>query len=138
MIYHSNEPRMFADITDGTAIIINSSTGVYYGLNHYGTTIYDNLVSGCSPEDIIKAVEDLPGVPEGAAASIRSFVDTLVGFEIVVPEEDGSGGTAAIDLAAAKTDSFIPECKEFHDIQDLLFADPIHEVDADEGWKPEK
>ena len=29
-------------------------------------------------------------------------------------------------------------CKEYKDVQELLFADPIHEVSEEEGWKPEK
>ena len=31
--YRLNESKMFADITDGIAIIINAATGIYYGMN---------------------------------------------------------------------------------------------------------
>ena len=33
MNYQLNEAKMFADVTDGIAIIINSMTGIYYGMN---------------------------------------------------------------------------------------------------------
>ena len=46
MNYVLNEEKMFADVTDGIAIIINSETGIYYGMNGLGTAIYENLVNG--------------------------------------------------------------------------------------------
>ena len=46
MNYVLNEEKMFADVTDGIAIIINSETGIYYGLNGLGTAVYENLMNG--------------------------------------------------------------------------------------------
>lgn len=31
--YNLNEAKMFSDIADGVAIVINSETGIYYGMN---------------------------------------------------------------------------------------------------------
>ena len=45
MNYVLNEEKMFADVTDGIAIIINSETGIYYGLNGLGTAVYENLTN---------------------------------------------------------------------------------------------
>ena len=138
MKYQLNEPKMFSDITEGTAIVINSVTGIYYGMNPFGTAIYENLLSGVSTEEIGKAVSAIPGAPAETDKIIGSFIDTLTGFEILVPAEGESSGQVTIDPVTAGSDAFIPECKEFKDVQELLFADPIHEVDADEGWRPEK
>ena len=44
MNYVLNEAKMFTDITDGIAIIINSETGIYYGLNAFATNVYENIV----------------------------------------------------------------------------------------------
>ena len=123
--YQLDEARMFADITDGTAIIINSATGVYYGLNEFGTAIYENLQKGSSTGEILSAVESIPGVTDQFESLFESFIASLVGFEIV------------IDPETARKDNFEPLCHEYKDVQELLFADPIHEVDVDEGWKPE-
>ena len=63
MNYQLNEEKMFADITDGIAIIINSETGIYYGMNTFATNVYENIVAGVSIEDIkaeIKKLSDLP------------------------------------------------------------------------------
>ncbi|MBR5661011.1 MAG: hypothetical protein IKW99_05620 [Bacteroidales bacterium] len=138
MRYKLNEPKMLADITEGTAIIINSVTGIYYGINYFGTAIYENLLSGSTVDDINLAVASLPGVPEGTEDKIRAFIDKLIDFEILVPDDSLSTRPATIDPVIAQADSFTPGCKDYKDIQELLFADPIHEVDADEGWRPEK
>ena len=38
--YTLNNDKMFVDITDGIAIVINSETGIYYGMNALGTNVF--------------------------------------------------------------------------------------------------
>lgn len=57
MNYVLNEEKMFADVTDGIAIIINSETGIYYGLNGFGTAVYENLMNGSSVAEILSALK---------------------------------------------------------------------------------
>ena len=135
--YQLNGATMFADVTDGTAIIINSATGIYYGMNGFGTVIYENLQAGSSTGDIVDAVKSIPGVSDGFDSAFEKFIASLVGYEIVLPVENMEPRAAVIDPAVAKRDDFVPECTEYQDVQELLFADPIHEVDVDEGWRPE-
>ena len=135
--YRLNEAKMFADITDGIAIIINASTGIYYGMNGYGTGIFDNLLAGSSTNDILTAIKALPDVPANAEEYLSEFLETLLGFEIIIPAPDSSR-EASLVLKDAVFDQFIPVCKEYKDVQELLYADPIHEVSEEEGWKPEK
>ena len=80
--YRLNESKMFADITDGIAIIINAATGIYYGMNGYGTGIFDNLLAGSSTDDILAAIQEIPGAPANAEESLSAFLETMLGFEI--------------------------------------------------------
>ena len=50
--YALNEEKMFVDITDGIAIVINSETGIYYGMNTLGTSVFENIIKGISVENI--------------------------------------------------------------------------------------
>ena len=68
--YQLNEAKMFADVTDGIAIIINATTGIYYGMNGYGTGIFSNLLAGSSTSDIVAAIKALPGAPENPEDSL--------------------------------------------------------------------
>ena len=138
MNYQLNEAKMFADITDGIAIIINSMTGVYYGMNGLGTGMFDALLKGSSEADVLAAFQALPGAPVDCEARLRAFIEKLKVFEIVVPASAASTAPVSLVLKDAVYDEFTPTCNEYNDVQELLFADPIHEVKEDEGWKPEK
>ena len=131
--YQLNDSKMFADITDGIAIIINSETGIYYGMNTFGTQVYENIANGVSTEKIWEKIKTL-GVDE---ENFKAFIDAMIEKELIIPAEN-SDIEPNIDEAIAKEDNFILELKEYNDAQELLLADPIHEVKEEEGWSPEK
>lgn len=131
--YQLNENKMFADITDGIAIIINSETGIYYGMNAFGTQVYENLANGVSTEKLMDKIKSLGGDEE----NFKAFIDAMIEKEILLSASD-SGAEVELDENIAKEDNFILELKEYNDAQELLLADPIHEVKEEEGWSPEK
>ena len=135
--YQLNDAKMFADVTEGTAIIIDSLTGIYYGMNGFGTCIFENLQAGVSTGDILDTVKAIPDAPQELDALFECFINSLVEFEIIIPGVGNSEATPAINPEIAKADAFTPVCTEYQDVQDLLYADPIHEVDIEEGWTPE-
>lgn len=138
MNYQLNDAKMFADVTDGIAIIINSLTGIYYGMNGMGTGIFDSFLKGASTEDVLKAFQTLPGAPADCEARLQAFIDKMLSFEVLVPASDSSSVPVTLSAKDAQFDNFTPTCNEYSDVRELLFADPIHEVKEDEGWKPEK
>lgn len=137
--YSLNDSKMFSDIADGIAIVINSETGIYYGMNGLATVVFDALMSGADTAAVLAALKALPDAPADMDERLNGFVDKLKEFEIVM---DGDGNAAAVqvnlDPAAAKGDDFVLMVEEYTDAQELLLADPIHEVKEDTGWQPEK
>lgn len=135
--YVLNDVKMFADITDGIAIVINAETGVYYGMNSLGTSVFENITQGAKVEDILTALKALDGANETVETNFNTFVSSLVEKEILVAGEESS---KAVEISAdvAKTDEFAITVDEYSDAQELLLADPIHEVKEDSGWTPEK
>jgi hypothetical protein len=134
--YVLNDEKMFSDIADGIAIVINSETGIYYGMNGFGTVVFENILGGADTEDILAEIRNMPDAPEDAEARFTAFVAALVEKELVV--EGGGEGTVSLDAETAKNDGFALEVREYDDAQELLLADPIHEVKEDKGWTPEK
>ena len=134
--YKLNDARMFADVADNLAIIIDASSGIYFGMNGYGTGIFKNLLDGSSVDDVVAAAQQLPGAPEDVATSIQAFIETLLGFDIILPADAESTRPCELVEKDAQYDQFVPTCNEYSDVQELLYADPIHEVDETEGWKP--
>lgn len=131
-----NEEKMFADITDGIAIVINSETGIYYGMNTLGSAVLENIINGASLENILKALKAMPNVPADMETKLNAFVDELKSKELVI--EGGEGSAEANIPAEAVADGFDLTVDEYSDAQELLLADPIHEVKEDTGWTPEK
>ncbi len=131
--YVLNEEKMFADVTDGIAIIINSETGIYYGMNELATTVYENLISGAPAETILSALKSMQGAPADLEEKFSSFINSMLEKELIVKSED-SEGIANLN----KVEDFTLSLKEYNDAQELLLADPIHEVKEETGWTPEK
>lgn len=137
MNYVLNDSKMFADVTDGIAIVINSETGIYYGMNGFGTAVYENLVNGASVEEILASIKALDGSPSDIEAKLNNFIKAMLDNELIV---EAPSGSAKVEISAevAKDDNFELEVKEYNDAQELLLADPIHEVKEEEGWTGEK
>jgi hypothetical protein len=135
--YVLNESKMFADITDGMAIVINGETGVYYGMNTLGTSVFENIIAGATIEDVLLSLKGLDGATDTVEANLNSFLESLVEKEILLSGEEL---TKEVSIAkdAAKLDNFMMTVDEYSDAQELLLADPIHEVKEDSGWTPEK
>ena len=136
--YALNESKMFSDIADGIAIIINSETGIYYGMNGLGTVVFDALMSGAPVEGVLAALNALPDAPADMDARLASFVDKLKEYEIILPGADGAAVEVSIEAPVAQADEFTLMVEEYNDAQELLLADPIHEVKDDAGWQPDK
>jgi len=137
MNYVLNDEKMFADVTDGIAIIINSETGIYYGLNGLGTSVYENLVNGASVEEILTALKSIAGAPADIESRLNSFISKMIEFELII-EGAESSASVEIDSAIASEEDFTLDVSEYNDAQELLLADPIHEVKEETGWTPEK
>lgn len=137
MNYKLNDLKMFADIADGIAVIINSENGIYFGLNGFGTEVFNNLLNGCSKEDIVCAVKKIAGCPADIEEKINTFISQLTAKEILIVDSEKSEAVS-LNSKCAIEDNFQMALDEYADAQELLLADPIHEVKEEEGWKPEK
>lgn len=137
MNYVLNDEKMFSDVSEGTAIIINSETGIYYGLNSLGTAVYVNIIKGVSVESILNSLKTINGVPSDIEKKLGDFIAKMIDFEILLGT-NGEDFVAEIDPQVAQDDNFEILVNEYTDAQELLLADPIHEVKEEIGWTPNK
>ena len=135
--YKLNEAKMFCDIADNTAIIINSETGIYYGMNSLGTCVFENLTNGVSAENILNKLKSFKNAPVDLEENFKAYMNALIEKEIIV-EAEPSDKQPNIDEKIVIDDKFFIDVREYNDAQELLLADPIHEVKEETGWKPEK
>lgn len=134
--YKLNEEKMFADVTDGVAIIINSETGIYYGLNALGTSVYENITNGATTEDVLAKLKSM-GATDDIEKEFNKFMQVMIDKELLI-NTDSSISEVNIDENIAKEDNFKLSVCEYNDAQEMLLSDPIHEVKEEEGWTPEK
>lgn len=134
--YKLNEEKMFADVNDGVAIVINSETGIYYGLNELGTVVFENIIKGANIEDILSALKAL-GAPSDIDTEFNKFIKVMLDKEIIL-EANSSSCEVSIDKNIVKGTDFELSIKEYSDAQEMLLTDPIHEVKEESGWSPEK
>lgn len=131
-MYKLNDAKMFYDMAEGQAIVINFTSGMYYGTSSLGSAVLDALLAGATTEDISKELQALPGCPDDMDAQLKTFIEALLEKEIIVPGES-SGAACSID-AASLADGFQLTVDEFAEVQDLILADPVHDVDVEQGW----
>lgn len=131
-MYKLNDEKMFYDMAEGQAIVINFTTGMYYGTSSLGSAVLDSLLAGADLETVCAAIQTLPGCPEDMAAQLDTFIGQLLEKEVIVPGE--STGAACVIDASALADGFTLTVDEFAEVQDLILADPVHDVDVEQGW----
>lgn len=132
-MYKLNEEKMFFDMADGQAVVINFLSGMYYGTNSLGSAVLDRLVHGGAPDKIAAEAKALPGCPEDFDQMLQEFIGKLCEKEILVEGTARANDEAPIGEGAL-ADGFALPLDEFSEVQDLILADPVHDVDVEQGW----
>ncbi len=130
-----NDEKMFYDIADGQAIVINYLTGMYYGMSSLGSAVLDLILKGVSTARIADEVRKKEGCPEEIGEKIDDFIKALLKEEILIGSpDDGEAGEPAVIGDEAYADGFELTVDAYAEAQDLILADPVHEVDVSMGW----
>ena len=131
-MYKLNEEKMFYDVADGIAVIIDFTTGVYYGMDALSSAVFDALMAGASDEAVVAALKQLPGCPADAEDLYKAFVQKMLDREMILG--DGTGGACPAFDEALAANGFLLNCEDFSEVRDLLMADPVHDVEPEMGW----
>lgn len=132
-MYKLNEEKMFYDIADGQAIVINIVTGMYYGTSDLGSKVLDVLIQGKAPQQIIEKIKNNEGCVVDIDQHVERFIAALTEKEILISDEQPYSQESLGDFVVVDGDYSL-ELNEFAEVQDLLLADPVHDVEADIGW----
>lgn len=124
-----NAPNVISETLDGEALIINLHTGFYYSIDSVGATVWTLLCDGWSAAEAAARLADtFDG--DGYSAPVANLVNELLAEQLLVAEPSA----VRSDSKAAFPSAFqAPVLRKYTDMQGLLEADPIHEVEA-AGW----
>lgn len=131
-MYRLNDEKMFYDVADGIAVIIDFTTGIYYGMDELSSAVFDALMAGAGSESVLAQLKQLPGCPEDMDAIYHGFLQKMLDREMILG--DGEGGECAAFDAALAEKGFQLNCEDFSEVRDLLMADPVHDVEPEMGW----
>lgn len=137
MRYCLNDQKVYSDITDGIAILIEIDTGIYYGFNSLTTNVFENIIAGNDTDEILNKLRTITGFSEALKDKYLSFVSALESKEFIVRTDSGSN-SLNLNFNEFQNEDLDLTVSEYKDVAELLLADPIHQVKEDEGWKPGK
>ena len=123
--YKINEEALSHELIDGEVVIIQFDSGNYYSLSGSAVTVWQRLVSPASIRDLCALFAD---APSGAVDELASFVAELVQEGLVSPVETGTSVPVSTPAIYVR-----PVLNKYTDMQQLLLADPLHEV-QETGW----
>jgi hypothetical protein len=130
-----NVPNITSERFDDEVVVVNFETGKYHSIRGDGVAVWQWLEAATSLEEVLdRAARSFDGEREVMEAAIRSFVDELVRERLAVPAAQVQAPAHASDLSSSDRRTFkTPALTTFSDMQELLWLDPIHEVD-ESGW----
>jgi hypothetical protein len=112
---------------DGEAVVLDLSTGKYFGFSDSGSGVWQALSSGVS-------ADALAGSSAIAPAELENFISRLLEFGLLVPANTASQPLPS-DLLSQLAAAREPLSVDVHDdLADLIVVDPIHEVEEPLGW----
>lgn len=119
-------PHVAHEQFDADLVILNLTTGQYFGCNASAASIWSALMAGATPAQIAEVGPPL--------ALTSQYVDKLVGLGLLVAEPARGVTVEPGLLAALAADRTEPVLTTYDDLSDLIIADPVHEVDDGKGW----
>jgi len=134
--YRVNSPTVAAETVDGEVLMINLESGSYYSLRDTGAAIWDGIERGAATQTIAAVLADrFPGTD--TVAMVSAFLTELAAEQLVVPAESGGDDHPWEPIGGVTPTGVVPPppaLEKFTDMQHLILLDPVHEVDAAEGW----
>ena len=132
MTFKVNAPRVVHETLDDETIVIDTQSGFYYTARGAASAIWKAISEGQSPE-LIRAAYQRKGrqLPQ---AVLDGYVQQLSNANLIIPAETLTSGSAwnAPVHGSDQIETLDFECHE--DMQGLIELDPIHEIDASQGW----
>ena len=120
--YAVNSQKAISETLDGETIIIDLETGSYYSMNKAGSKIWEYLQAGYSIDAVANTFED--------KKPVLDLVELLIADNLIAENQNPPADLAPLTLTEFPT---APTITKYEDMQEMLLADPVHDVEAS-GW----
>ena len=133
--FRINSTDIMHETIDGEVVVVNLDTGAYYAFGGSGEYIWNRLSEGlASSTQLVDELCSLHSTSrERISADVTNFLHQLVNENLIESTPAGTDSGPTIPAAKAHAEFEPPQFNKYTDMEALLLADPIHEVEAD-GW----
>jgi hypothetical protein len=129
--YVSNRQSVVSEKFDDDTVLINFVTGAYFSLRGTAPYIWNALETPTTIERVAALLSADPATQE----AVRATIETLVAEGCVLPVEVHESELHNRAGEQPWSGAYTPPIVEvFHDLQELITIDPVHEVDDSDGW----
>ncbi len=132
-----NVPTVTSETFDDEVVIINFDSGCYHSVQGSGVDVWRMIGSGATVQGIIaEMARRYAADADRLDVAVKSFVSKLHDEGLVVFEQSDDAEDPAPPEATGPGERRpfeAPVLNTFSDMQELLWLDPIHEVD-ESGW----
>ena len=130
--YVANREAVASEQFDDEAVLINFQTGTYYSLTGTAPDIWSLIQE---PNTIDRIAEQLGAREDEAQKAIEAMLTQLVADScVLICDIDEAHLNGKTDVTAEAKRFIAPIVQSFHDLQELIVVDPVHEVDPMDGW----
>jgi hypothetical protein len=134
--FEAATPDCVADDFDGEIVAINMKSGIYYCVRELGAAIWRDLIAGHALTSIVESAKNLDVALD---EPIRQLVIQLVREGLLRERAYAPAAIGALSFPSAwQAGGRSLEIENYDDMQDLVMADPIHDVDSEQGWPVRK
>jgi len=132
-----NGKEVAAKVTDGEAILINLSNGVYYSMDKVGGFVWELIEGGCSIEQMIVAITVRYDVSrEQAQADVERLTAELREGDLVAVQTNGlTPPENHQQQVQSRLPYEAPKLNIYRDMGNLLALDPPMPGLAEMNWK---
>jgi hypothetical protein len=130
-------PHVMHETIEQEVVVVNLETGTYYSFDGVGAQLWDWMGgAGCTEATLVATAQArFRGDASAIAEAVRAFAAQLREEQLVrVVAADGTAAAAGVPVAGDAMPFVAPVLQKYTDMETLLLADPVHEVDEAGGW----
>jgi coenzyme PQQ synthesis protein D (PqqD) len=127
--YAINAPDVVAEDFNGQIVILNLANGHYFSLGGIASAIWSLLLAGHTSQSILSSIQaKQPALADKSLAFLKRLI------ELNLVRAQASGAAGPLEPIGETWSGEAPQIEVFDDLAELIFADPIHDVDERVGW----
>jgi len=133
--YVANAVSVAHEAFDEETVLINLERGTYFSLRGSAPALWLLLQQPVSVEGLVGVLAQAVALPEDAGAMIGAMLTQLETEGCVLRLDGPEQLPTDLSPLALLGGSFSrPDVQTFHDLQELIVIDPVHEVADFDGW----